>query len=196
MSRHNPMTDKADPWSVPVVVAQIPDTGLHRDIEAGPATRAAMAEVANLREIVAANASLDVTPKGGDRFQVTGRVRARIGQTCVVTLDPIENDIDEAIDLIFAPPEQIPELSDLVDEAAESDDDIPDPPEPIERGIIDLGRVATDALFLGIDPYPRRPDAVFEAPVVAEDPEDHPFAALKALQIDKKPAGPKKPGRR
>jgi hypothetical protein len=196
MSRHNPMTDKADPWSVPVVVAQIPDTGLHRDIEAGPAIRAAMAEVANLREIVAANASLDVTPKGGGRFQVTGRVRARVGQTCVVTLDPIENDIDEAIDLIFAPPEQIPELSDLVDEAAESDDDIPDPPEPIERGIIDLGRVATDALFLGIDPYPRRPDAVFEAPVVAEDPEDHPFAALKALQIDKKPAGPKKPGRR
>jgi hypothetical protein len=196
MSRQNPMTDKADPWSVPVVVTQIPDTGLHRDIEAGPATREAMAVIADLREIVSASASLDVTPKGGGRFQVAGRVRARIGQTCVVTLDPILNDIDEAIDLIFAPPEQIPELSDLVDEAAESDDDIPDPPEPIERGIIDLGRVATDALFLGIDPYPRRADAVFEAPVVADDPEDHPFAALKALQVDKKPAGPNKPGKR
>jgi hypothetical protein len=196
MSRHNPMTGKADPWSVPVVVAQIPDTGLHRDIEAGPATREAMAAVADLREIVSASASLDVTPKGGGRFQVEGRVRARIGQTCVVTLDPIENDIDEAIDLIFAPPEQIPELSDLVDEGAESDDDIPDPPEPIERGIIDLGRVATDALFLGIDPYPRRADAVFEAPLVAADPEDHPFAALKALKLDKKPAGPKKPRKR
>jgi Large ribosomal RNA subunit accumulation protein YceD len=196
MSRQNPMTDKADPWSVPVVVTQIPDTGLHRDIEAGPATREAMAVIADLREIVSASASLDVTPKGGGRFQVAGRVRARIGQTCVVTLDPILNDIDEAIDLIFAPPEQIPELSDLVDEAAESDDDIPDPPEPIERGIIDLGRVATDALFLGIDPYPRRADAVFEAPVVADDPEDHPFAALKALQVDKKPAGPNKPDKR
>jgi hypothetical protein len=196
MSRHNPMTGKADPWSVPVVVAQIPDTGLHRDIEAGPAIREAMAAIADLREIVSASASLDVTPKGGGRFQVAGRVRARIGQTCVVTLDAIENDIDEAIDLIFAPPEQIPELSGLVDEAAESDDDIPDPPEPIEHGIIDLGRVATDALFLGIDPYPRRADAVFEAPVVADDPEDHPFAALKALQIDRKPTGPKKPGKR
>jgi hypothetical protein len=196
MSRYTPVTDKADPWSVPIVVAQIPDTGLHRDIEAGPATREAMAAIADLREIVSASASLDVTPKGGGRFQVSGRVRARVGQTCVVTLDPILNDIDEAIDLIFAPPEQIPELSDLVDEAAESDDEIPDPPEPIERGIIDLGRVATDALFLGIDPYPRRADAVFEAPVVVDDPEDHPFAALKALQVDKKPAGPKKPGKR
>ena len=134
-----------------------------------------------------------MTPKGGGRFHVAGRVRARVGQTCVVTLDPIENDIDEAIDLIFAPPEQIPEMADLVDEAAESDVEIPDPPEPIENGIIDLGRLATDALFLAIDPYPRKPDAVFEPPVVADDPEDHPFAALKALQLDAKPPGPKKP---
>jgi uncharacterized metal-binding protein YceD (DUF177 family) len=186
-------TNKADPWSVPVTVAQIPDTGLHRDIEADRATREAMAEVAGLREILSASAALDVTPKGGGRVHVAGRVRARVGQTCVVTLDPIENDIDEEIDLIFAPPEQIPELSDLVDEAAESDTEVPDPPEPIVNGVIDLGRLATDALFLGIDPYPRRPDAVFELPVVAADPEDHPFAALKALQLAAKPSGAKKP---
>ena len=54
-----------------------------------------MAEVAGLREILSANASLDVTPKSGGRFHVAGQVRARVGQTCVVTLDPIENDIDE-----------------------------------------------------------------------------------------------------
>jgi hypothetical protein len=196
MNRTDAMTDKADradPWSVPIVVAQIPDTGLHRDFEAGQAVRARMAEVGGLREIMSASASLDVTPKGGGRVQVAGRVRARIGQICVVSLDPIENDIDEAIDLIFAPPEQIPELADLVDDAAESDTEIPDPPEPIENGIIDLGRVATDALFLAVDPYPRKPDVVFEPPVVADDPEDHPFAALKALQLAAKPRGPKKP---
>ena len=184
---------KNDPWSVPVAVAQIPEAGLHRDIEADVAQRQAMAELAGLREILSANAALDVTPKSGGRVHVGGHVRARIGQTCVVTLDPIENEIDEPIDLIFAPPEQIPELAALVDEAAERDADIPDPPEPIVNGIIDLGRLATDALFLAIDPYPRRPDAVFEAPSVAADPEDHPFAALKALQADAKPRGAKKP---
>jgi hypothetical protein len=196
MSRTGSMTDKADPWSVPVAVAQIPDTGLHRDIEASPATRAAMAELGGLRDVLSASASLDVTPRGGGRFQVEGWVRARIGQTCVVTLDPIENDIDEVIDLIFAPPEQIPELSDLIDDAAESSEAIPDPPEPIENGFIDLGRLATDALFLAVDPYPRRPDAVFDPPVVAADPEDHPFAALKALQRDAKPPAPNKPRKR
>lgn len=192
MNRTTGMTDKSDPWRVPVLVAQIPDTGLHRDIEAGPATREAMAEVAGLREILSANASLDVTPKSGGRFHVTGQVRARVGQTCVVTLDPIENDIDEEVDLIFAPPEQIPDLADLVDEAVESDVEIPDPPEPIENGVIDLGRLATDALFLAINPYPRKSDAVFEPPVIATDPADHPFAALKALQLPAKPPGARK----
>lgn len=192
MSRTDSMTGPADPWSVPVIVAQIPDTGLHRELEAGSATRDAMATVAGFREILFATASLDVTPKSGGRVHVAGRVRARIGQTCVVSLDPIENDIDEAIDLIFAPAEQIPQLADLVDEAIESDTEVPDPPEPIENGVIDLGRVATDALFLGVDPYPRKADAVFEPPAVAADPEDHPFAALKALQLDAKPTGPKK----
>jgi len=190
------MSGAADPWSVPIVVAQIPDTGLHREFEAGPATRDAMADVAGLREILSAHASLEVTPKGGGRFQVAGRVQARVGQTCVVTLDPVENEIDEAIDLMFAPPEQIPVMADLVDEASASDVEIPDPPEPIENGVIDLGRVATDALFLGIDPYPRKPDAVFEPLVVAEDPEDHPFAALRALRVEAEPDAPgKRPGK-
>src|SRR5258708_6005755 len=163
------MTEKDDPWSVPIAVAQIPDTGLHRDIEADRATGEAMGEGADLREVLSASAALDVMPKGGGRFHVAGDVRARIGQTCVVTLDPIENDIDEEVDLMFAPPEQISVLSDLVDDAAESEGEIPDPPEPIVSGVIDLGRLATDALFLAIDPHPRNPDAGFEPPVVAED---------------------------
>jgi hypothetical protein len=186
------MTNTADPWSVPVTVSQIPETGLHRDLEANPAAREAMAAVAGLREIMSANASLDMVLKGNGRVHVTGHVRARIGQTCVVTLDPIENEIDEPIDLMFAPPEQIPNLSDLVDDAAESDAEIPDPPEPIINGVIDLGRLATDALFLAVDPYPRGPGAVFEPVVETVDPADHPFAALKALQVEARPSGSKK----
>ncbi len=183
------MTKTADPWSVPVTVLQIPETGLHRDLEADPSAREAMAAVAGLREIMSANASLDVTLKANGRVHITGRVTARIGQTCVVTLDPIENEIDEPIDLMFAPPEQIPNLSDLSDDAAESDAEIPDPPEPIVNGVIDLGRLVTDALFLAADPYPRRPDAVFEPPVETADPSDHPFAALRALQVQASPSG-------
>jgi uncharacterized metal-binding protein YceD (DUF177 family) len=186
-------TDKPDPWRVPVAVAQIPDTGLHRDIEADQAMRNAVADVGGLREVLSAKASFDVTPLSGGRFHVSGHVRARIGQTCVVTLDPMESDIDEAINLIFAPPEQIPQMAALVDESEHSDGETPDPPEPIENGMIDLGRLATDALYLAVDPYPRKPDAVFKPLVEAADPEDHPFAALKALKVEPTKTGAKKP---
>ena len=191
------MTEKPDPWRVPLAVAQIPDTGLHRDLEANQAICAGIADVGGLREVLSVSASLDVTPMRGGRFHVTGDVRARIGQTCVVTLEEMESDIDEPIDLIFAPPDQIPQMADLVDEAQENDRssgaEIPDPPEPIENGIIDLGRLATDALYLAVDPYPRKPDAVFEPLVEAPDPEDHPFAALKALTVAPEKPEAKKP---
>ena len=181
MTRPN-ASQAADPWRYQVVVDQIPDTGLHRDIEADSVACEAMAELAEVREISSAKASFDVTLRKGDRVHVAGRVQALVGQICVVTLDPMESTIDEAIDLEFAPPEQIPQLSDLVDAAEESDEEIPDPPEPIINGMIDLGRIATDALFLAINPYPRKPGAVFEPKLEPADPGDHPFAALKAFK--------------
>jgi uncharacterized metal-binding protein YceD (DUF177 family) len=189
----NPPRDRSrdrsrDPWRVLVPVAQIPDTGLHRDIEADAATRQAMAELAGLREILSARASFDLTPRSGGQVHVAGRVQARVGQNCVVTLDPIENDIDEEVDLIFAPSEQIPELAESDDDDGVGAIDMTDAPEPIENGAIDLGRLATDVLYLAIDPYPRKEGAVFEPQVAAADPADHPFAALKSLQAD--PAKP------
>jgi uncharacterized metal-binding protein YceD (DUF177 family) len=186
-------TEKPDPWRVPVAVAQIPETGLHRDIEADQTIRNAVADVGGVREVFSAQASFDVTPKSGGRFHVAGHVRARIGQNCVVTLEEIEADIDEPIDLIFAPPEQIPQMAALVDEAEAGDEETPDPPEPIENGLIDLGRVATDALYLAVDPYPRKAGAVFDPVVEAADPEDHPFAALRALKAEPKKSGTRKP---
>jgi uncharacterized metal-binding protein YceD (DUF177 family) len=178
--------ERPDPWRSPVTVAQIPEGGLHRELDADEAQRSAMAAIAEVLEVISAHASLDVTPKSGGRVHVTGHVRARLGQACVVTLDPIETEINEPIDQMFAPPEQIPALSDLVDDGGEGSDDDVDPLEPIDGGTIDLGRLATDALFLGIDPYPRKPDAVFDHEITPPDPKDHPFAALQALKAKPK----------
>src|SRR4051812_25417061 len=191
------MTDKQElskqePWSVPLAVAQIPEQGLHRDMEANVAEREAMAALAGLRSVSSAHAALDITPIHDGRVRVVGRVSAIVGQICVVTLEPVDNAIDEAIDLIFAPESQIRELAESVDD---NDDDVevPDPPEPIVGGFIDLGRLATDAIFLGIDPYPRKLGVVFDVPLTPPDPEDHPFAALKALKGATPARKPKKP---
>jgi uncharacterized metal-binding protein YceD (DUF177 family) len=189
---NQPADQPADPWRAFVNVAQIPDKGLHRDIEADGATRSAMADIAGLREIAFVRASFELSLRSGGRVHVKGQLTARIGQTCVVTLEPVENDIDEEIDLIFAPAEQIIEMTEHFggddDDVETGEAELPEPAEPIVNGIIDLGRLATDVLFLAIDPYPRKPGAIFEQQITAADPEDHPFAALKALKSE-----PKKP---
>jgi hypothetical protein len=173
----------ADPWRASVIVAQIPESGLHRDLEASADARKAMAEIAGLREIASAHASFDLDLQSGGRVHVVGKLSARVGQTCVVTLDPIENEIDEQIEVMFAPDEQVLPVDLVADEDA-GEGELPEPPEPIVGGVIDLGRVAADVLFLAIDPYPRKPGAVFEPQVAAADPEDHPFASLKVLKPD------------
>ena len=181
-SRNTPRDPTRDPWRVLVSVERIPDTGLHREIEADEATRAAIAEIAGLREIAYVRAAFDLKPRSGDQVHVTGRVEAQVGQNCVVTLEPLESEIDEEVDLTFAPVEQIPELAESEDD--DGDADMTAALEPIENGVIDLGRLASDMLYLAIDPYPRKEGAVFEPQVAAIDPEDHPFAALKSLQVD------------
>jgi hypothetical protein len=185
-SRDSSRDPPRDPWRAFVNVAQIPEGGLHREIEADVAVREAMADLAGLREISSARASFDLTLDRRGLVHVAGTVRARVGQTCVVTLDPIDNVIDETVDVMFAPSEQIPQLANLAHETLAGEAEIPDAPEPIVDGVIDLGRLATDVLLLAIDPYPRKPGAVFEPEVATADPEDHPFAALKALQLEPK----------
>jgi uncharacterized metal-binding protein YceD (DUF177 family) len=181
-----------DPWRALVNVAQIPDGGLHREIEADAPARAVMTEAAGLRDISSLRAAFDLSRRSG-RVHVVGRVQAKVGQTCVVTLEPIENQIDEEVDLIFAPADEIAPQIDADDDGGEAA--VAEPPEPIENGMIDLGRLATDVLYLAIDPYPRKQGVVFEPQLTAVDPEDHPFAALKALQTGPDTSAPA-PGKR
>ena len=104
-----PAADKqpadAPPWSVPVVVAEVPETGRHVELVADDATRAAIAKAAGLLALPRLEAAFDLTRHGADGLRVAGRVSATVVQNCVVTLEPIESEIDEAVDLVFLPPE-------------------------------------------------------------------------------------------
>ena len=73
--------------------------------------RMALAKIAGLRDIELARASFDLTPGRDDSVHVQGRVSARVGQTCVVSLDAIENDVVEDVDLIFVPEGRIREFA-------------------------------------------------------------------------------------
>jgi len=166
----------APPWSVPVKADAIPETGLHRDIEAAADICAAVANLAEVRAVSDLKASFDLS-RAGDVVHVSGRVTGRVGQNCVVTLEPLETAIDEPIDVLFAP---VPEEGSTAgEERRRRTED--EPPEPLIDGTIDLGAIATEFLILGIDPYPRK-DGVEFVPLEAETEIPHPFAALQALK--------------
>jgi len=165
-------------WHVPVAVADIAETGQQFDLIADDATRAAVARVAGLRELPRLHANFDVTRRGAGGLHVAGSVSATVGQNCVVTLEPLANEIEQAIDLTFVPRQAAaPEPREL--EAKPRDVKWGDP-EPLIGGIVDLGALATEFLILGLDPYPRKPGAIFEPPQDRK-PDEGPFAALSKL---------------
>ena len=166
-------------WSVPVAVEDIPDTGLHIAIDAPAATRAELAELAAVRELPQLSAVFDLTRQGAG-VHVAGQVSARVGQTCVVTLEPIESDIQEAVDLTFVPAPAGGALAEPKS-ARKRTSGGDEPPEPLVDGTLDLGALAIEFLILGIDPYPRKAGAQFAPPKV-EDAGEHPFAALESLK--------------
>src|SRR5437763_1281815 len=103
------------PWSVPVAVANVPETGRHVVLAADDRTRSSLAKLAELRSLPRLEVVFDLVPHGRDGLHVAGRLSATVGQTCVVSLDPIETEVEENIDLLFAPPKPL-----LVDEDGET----------------------------------------------------------------------------
>ena len=89
-----------------MAVDDIPDSGMHVEIDAPAEIRAQVLAVveglSTVREILKLSGVFDLHRRGA-RVHVTGHVRAKVGQTCVVTLEPIDSDIDETVDLMFAP---------------------------------------------------------------------------------------------
>jgi uncharacterized metal-binding protein YceD (DUF177 family) len=169
------------PWSVPVAVSEVPEAGRHFDLVADAATRQAIAAHAGLVGLPHLVASFDVTRQGRDGLRVIGQVTGTVEQTCVVTLEPMESEITEPIDLAFMPG------SGPLPQAEEVEVPAEDAYEELVGGAVDLGAIATEFLVLGIDPYPRRPGAAFEAPETRQDEPAGPFAGLAALKRGQTP---------
>lgn len=174
------MTDTERPWSATVRLDEVGgEAGRHVELEASEAVRVALAKPAGVDAVERLVARFDLTRRGRDRLHVSGEVNGTVRQTCVVTLEPVVSQISEVIDLTFAPPrEPIGETAQVDIESAPASDEI----EPLIGSSVDLGLIATEFFTLGIDPYPRKPGAAFDAPKPAAESASHPFAGLAALQ--------------
>jgi len=154
--------------------------GLDVLVRANEAECAALARMNELPGVLWLEAPLRVTRSGREGLKVVGVVRAKVRQTCVVTLEEFDAVLEEPVSVRFAPPEPPHgpgrgrrEKSLTADEALDLEEDQPD---PIVGGHVDLGTLAAEFLTLGLDPHPRKPGAQFEEPAPAA-PDENPFAA-------------------
>ncbi|MFC3168207.1 YceD family protein [Paracoccus fontiphilus] len=115
----------------------------------------------------------DIRAEGGDAWALTGRLRARVTQPCVVTLKPVRTMLDEEVERHYSPHVSTPEG----DEIEMPDDTL----EPLGQ-FIDLAAVMIEELALALPEYPRAEGVAFEAaPEEAAPDTRRPFEGLDKL---------------
>ena len=163
-------------------------SGAALEISPSDSERAALAKRFGFLGLPAFSARVTVDRRVGGQFVVEGRLRGRIVQACVLTLDPVTQDLDEAFRIVFKPDmadDRDPESGDAVLNAQA------DAPEPLAGNMLDVGEIVAEQLSLAADPYPRRPGAKLEDVLPKprhggrkgqSDQRRHPFAGLAALR--------------
>ncbi|OQP88269.1 metal-binding protein [Rhizobium rhizosphaerae] len=176
------------PFSYRVRVGHVSHNPLEVHVEADDRERVAIAKLWQVLSVEALTADVKLTRWKRDGVKMVGRVKARLTQACVVTLEPVESTVEEQVEAIF-----VPEDSRLARIAANDsaemfvDPDGPDMPDTFSGDEIDIGAAVAEYAALGIDPYPRKPGVAFAPAPVEETKEEkrpNPFAALKDWKKD------------
>lgn len=172
--------NEAPEFARPVVLEEIGPDGLDLEIEANADERRRLTERLGLLSLDSLTGRLHLAvPSSGVSVRVTGRFQAHYSQECVVSLDPVESNLDEAVEAEFGPIADEPIASVTLDG--------PDPAEPLVDGRIDLGELVVQHLALALDPYPRKSDAcppqwTGDADISGVSSNENPFSVLAALR--------------
>ncbi|GGD03101.1 YceD family protein [Aquisalinus flavus] len=120
-------------------------------------------------------ASFEIS-RSGQIILIEGHVKAQLVRTCVTSLEPMDEGIDDDFSFELEVVDEVPDL------AGEVEIDI-EAPDPITGDTIDLAEQAVQQVSLAMEPFPRKEGA---EPVKdeAEQPSLSPFASLKSLKQD------------
>ncbi len=158
------------------VTASIPEDGLAVERKAGAAELEGLAEGLDILAIERLQVRYRIDPMPRGRFRLTGELRARVTQACVVTLDPVTTDITDHIDVEFWPATALPEPV----EVEQTILDVPEH-EPIDDHKMAVGRVMIESLAAALPQFPRAAGAELEQTEAAPagGGKVNPFAALE-----------------
>ena len=158
------------------------------EIVASEGERQALTRRFGFLGLPAFSARVTVDRRPGGRVVVEGRLRGKIVQACILTLDPVTQELDEAFRIVFKQDlaeDRDPESGEALVSAQL------DAPEPLPGNLLDIGEIVAEQLSLAADPYPRRPGVKLEDVLPKprhggrpgrNEQRRHPFAGLAALR--------------
>lgn len=165
------------PWREMVRLSEVDRGPVERRLSPDETQLPAIARTIGVDVLRSLVADVTVSP-WLDGAEIRGRLSAEVVQTCGVSLEPLDETVSGVFKVRVAPAGS----PNLPAEDAEIDLEADDPPDALEGEELDLAAYVVEHLALEIDPFPRKPDAVFEPPAVED--ETSPFAALKGLKRD------------
>ena len=170
------MTD-THPFAKHIALSAISPAGSEREIASTESERADIVADFGLVELRSFVGRLDLK-RSGDLVTIHGRITAEAVQSCVVSLAPVVQRIDESF--IRRLTRGAAAEPSTIEETIEIGED--DPPDVFTGDSIDVGLVLLEEFALALDPYPRAPGVEFTVPdEVAADGPASPFAVLKSL---------------
>jgi hypothetical protein len=173
-----------DPWPYSVTLGRM-GRGLELRFEPDGAARKEIAKTLNLVSLESLDAEVFLRP-WMDGAEVQGLIRARVTQLCSLSAEEFEEPIESRFSIRVLPAASENTSPDEHGDLA-LDPDGDDPPDVLEDETIDVSGYVVEHLALELDPFPRKPGAVFQPP--AEPVDLSPFAALKSLKSDPEAGG-------
>jgi uncharacterized metal-binding protein YceD (DUF177 family) len=156
------------------------------DIRPDDEARAALASELGLLGLRKLRLAGEIRPEGRDSWRLVATLGATVTQPCVVTLAPVTTRIDEEIERLWRPDE------DLSVAGEGSEIEVPDDDAEPLPDVIDLREVISEALSLALPLYPHAEGAAEASGALAAEAEaeaaadaeerPNPFAALAGLK--------------
>lgn len=146
-------------------------------IEANEAERQALTNRFGIVAIGRLEATGELSPVDDGVVRLTAEISGEATQSCVVTLEPVDQSIRETIEIRFVRALADDEEPDLYDEEGR---DI----EPLDGDTLDIGELVAEEFALSLDPYPRKPGAEASdlGPAVSESARRNPFEVLAGMK--------------
>ncbi len=166
-------------WSHPVRLSEVARGAMRVRLEPDATVRAQIARQLGLESLPALTGDL-LVKSWLDGAEITGRFESVVEQLCGITVEAFEQPLSGEIEIRAVPAGSPNAPLESAAGEIELDPEAPDPPDVLEGDTLDLAAYLIEHLALAIDPFPRKPGAVFDyTPTTVEE---SPFAVLRRLK--------------